>query len=369
MFGQLQYYIIPMLACFCFLSFIFIGKATPMKKVSGYFTAGTITILIVIFSEMAESFFTDAYYTHGNWQRWLFSMVAYILRPAIAYILLLILLRNRKKTKFLTCLLASPLAVNTLLLLISPLCGVVYYFDAQNHFTSGPLRIMPFVTGFLYLAIFILIFANDAKRNGNAEWLVSIPVAITCGLAIYLESEFELLGSLPMACIIGMIFYYIYFYVEYYTKDSLTGGLQRSAFYNAIKRYSSKYFIIFDVNGLKRINDQNGHISGDSALRSFAQTTFSILPKRARLYRIGGDEFVVLYFGADKKDVDYLLKRIENNLDKDALPFGISYGWSAFDKESEFNNAYRIADEMLYKNKAAFWDNYNSQTVKENKAD
>lgn len=104
-------------------------------------------------------------------------------------------------------------------------------------------------------------------------------------------------------------------------------------------------------------------------MRSFAQTTFSILPKNARLYRIGGDEFAVLYFGADKKDVDYFLKKVENNLDKDLLPFGISYGWAAFDKEAEFNNAYRSADEILYKNKAAFWKNYSSQTMKEIKAD
>ena len=365
MFGQLQYYIIPILACFCFLSFIFIGKATPMKRVSGYFTAGTIAILIVIFSEIAESIFTGANYTYDNWQRWLFSMIAYIFRPAIAYILLLTLLRDRKKTKLHACLLALPLAVNTLLVLISPLCGIVYCFDAENHYTSGPLRITPFVIGFLYLAIYVLIFAKDAKRNGNLEWLVAIPVAITCGFAIYLETEFELLGSLPMACTIGMIFYYIYFYVEYYTKDSLTGALQRSVFYTDVKHYSSKYFIIFDINGLKRINDQRGHISGDAVLRSFAQTIFSILPKNARLYRIGGDEFAVLYFDADKKDVDYFLKKVENNLDKDILPFGISYGWAAFDKEAEFNNAYRSADEILYKNKAAFWKNYNSQTMKE----
>ncbi len=367
MLEQIQFYIIPICACICFLAFVFIGRTTPMKNLSPYFFAVTIVILGIILLEAAEGFFDLPYYTYPNWQRWTISMAAYILRPAIAYILILIMLRDREKGKWFYVVMTLPLAVNAIFLLISPLCGIVYYFDNNNIFVSGPMRFLPFVIGFLYLAVYLILFIIETRRNGSNEWAVSIPVAFSCGVSVYLESACDLLGTLPLSCLLGVIFYYIYIYTEYNTKDALTGALVRSRFYDDIKKDGLKYFIIYDVNGLKHINDDLGHLHGDIALKSFGHCVLSSLPKRSRLYRIGGDEFAIIYSKAKKEEVLALLTTIDKKINLDDIPFGVSYGYSSFDKECDFNNAYKKADEMLYKYKNNYWANHSSDILKNQK--
>ncbi len=367
MLGQYQFYVIPTLACICFLTFTFIGRTTPMRKVSKYFFVATITILAIILLEALETFFKLPNYTYPNWQRWIISIVNYILRPTIAYILLLILLQDKEKPKWFYFVITLPLVVNVIFLLISPVCGIVYYFDSNNNFISGPMRFLPFVIGFLYSAICLVLFIEKIRNDGSGEWIVSIPVAFSCSISVYLESEYNLVGSLPMTCLLCMIFYYIYIYMEYNTKDALTGALSRNQFYDDIKCDGLKYFIIYDVNGLKHINDEWGHLYGDNALSKFGHCVLSLLPKRARLYRIGGDEFAIVYSKANKEDVDVLLKTIEDKINLDDIPFGVSYGYSSFEKECDFKNAYKSADEMLYKCKNNYWANHNSDMLKEQK--
>ena len=355
---QLQYYIIPISACICFFAFLFVGKTTPLKNISNYFIAGTVLILAVILSEMTETAFASPNCTYISWQRWAFSIIAYILRPGIAYVLLLIPLRNKQKAKSVSYLMAIPLVINAIFLLISPLCGIVYTFTGMNSYSGGPLKYLPFAVGVVYLICFVVFLGLSSKSNNVVERKVSILVVIMVGLSVYVESEFGLLGSLPTACIIGMIFYYVYFFIDYYTKDSLTGAYQRSKFYHDIKRDGFRYFIIFDINGLKRINDESGHICGDNALKSFGKSVLSVLPPKANFYRIGGDEFVILFSCVEESNVNQLLKKIESKINTSALPYGISYGFAGFNKAEDFNTAYKNADKILYENKQRFWEKY-----------
>ncbi len=367
MLEQMQNYAIPVMTCICFLTFIFGGRKTPMKEVSRYFYTATIIILGIILLELGEPFFKSPNYLYPNWQRWVISIAAYILRPMISFIVVLSEMRNQEKQKWVYPVMTLPLVINTILLLISPLCGIVYYFDDNNIFVSGPMRYTPFLVGFLYLVVYFALFVADMRRNGSEEWVVLIPVAISIGVSVYLESEHDLLGSLPMACLLGMIFYYIFIYIEYNTRDALTGALLRNKFYNDIKCDGSRYFIIYDVNGMKHINDELGHMYGDNALSKFGHCALSSLPRRARLYRIGGDEFAIVYSKAKKEDVDALLKTIQDKINLDDIPFGVSCGYSSFNKECDFNDAYKRADEMLYECKNKYWADHDPNVLKERK--
>ena len=355
MLEQLQFYIIPIAICICFLFFIYYGKITPMRSVMKYFVAGTLVVLAVIVLEIAENFFTEPDYTHVTGYRWVISIAAYILRPGIAFIMFLIPFRNKQKSPKVSWLVAMPFVINAFCLLISPVCGIVYTFNDKNEFIGGPFRYLPFVVGFAYLVCFVVWFSLASRNGHGVEWGVFIPIIIMIGLAVYLESECNLLGSLPLASIIGMIFYYIYFYMDYYIKDSITGAYQRGKFYQDIMRNGFRYFIIFDVNGLRRINNELGHLYGDNALESFGKSVLSVLPNKAVFYRIGGDEFAIIYRQAKEEDINLLIEKIEGRLDTKVVPYGVSFGFSSFEKAEDFNAAYKRADKMLYKNKAEFW--------------
>ena len=356
MLEQVHYYIIPVFICISFLVFVFAGKSTPVRKVSKYFILGSIMILAVIFLEVIEKLYF-ANYTYENWQRWFCSIAAYILRPSIVYVMALTPLRDKRNLSA-KILFAIPLMINAVFLLISPLCGIVFYFTPSNTYVSGPLRFLPFVVGFIYLISFFII--NTVMLRGNKKMIfsISLPVVFMSMTACYLESFVDMRGTLPLVLIVGLLFYYVYFYMDYYTRDVLTGAYQRNRFNQDIKADGYRYFIIFDINGLKLINDELGHRKGDKALSSFGGAVCSVLPEKANFYRIGGDEFVVLYSKAQESEVESFIGKIKNAVNPDDLPYGFSYGYADFDKAQDFNAAYKRADKKMYKYKEDFWKNY-----------
>ena len=92
------------------------------------------------------------------------------------------------------------------------------------------------------------------------------------------------------------------------TTDSLTGLDNRLAFdsmLSTIDRESSNkdnwIMYMFDVNGLKYVNDTFGHPAGDELIKSSARVLEQSYGKCGSCYRIGGDEFVVLINESDEQ--------------------------------------------------------------------
>ena len=88
--------------------------------------------------------------------------------------------------------------------------------------------------------------------------------------------------------------------------DGLTGLSTRTSYLNAIndikKDTSLPLGVAFvDINGLKKANDKNGHDYGDNLIIQIAETITKIFP-RETVYRIGGDEFVVLEKGVSSRN-------------------------------------------------------------------
>ena len=52
--------------------------------------------------------------------------------------------------------------------------------------------------------------------------------------------------------------------------------------------------MVIDLDGLKKVNDTDGHLAGDLYLRALATALAGVLRSGDEAYRIGGDEFVVL---------------------------------------------------------------------------
>ncbi len=61
-----------------------------------------------------------------------------------------------------------------------------------------------------------------------------------------------------------------------------------------------------DLNELKKVNDEQGHEAGDSYIRRAAQQIVAVFPEHT--YRIGGDEFVVLYPEIEQAEFEYLFR-------------------------------------------------------------
>ena len=146
------------------------------------------------------------------------------------------------------------------------------------------------------------------------------------------------------------------------THDTLTGIYNRAYFEERVNqlqggRTTPVSVIIVDVDGLKRINDKFGHVTGDDLLRQAASILRNTFRSEDVVARIGGDEFGVLIPGADEEAAQNGMERIEKALDgHNASPGNIlvrlSKGCHTAKKGEEIWEAYRQADLKLLQDKS-----------------
>jgi len=92
-------------------------------------------------------------------------------------------------------------------------------------------------------------------------------------------------------------------------RDGLTGLLNRRAMHDlldaqaALRRRADDRFsvLMIDVDHFKAVNDRHGHATGDRALAHIARLMTQALRAEDRLGRLGGEEFLVLLPGADRR--------------------------------------------------------------------
>jgi len=149
------------------------------------------------------------------------------------------------------------------------------------------------------------------------------------------------------------------------THDPLTGLYSRTFFEEELSRHSNKRFlplgvIMFDVDGLKYVNDTFGHVKGDRLLKTTAKILSKVFRSSEILARIGGDEFAVILPNVNDEILKSVIERLELQLSRvnkprdDTGKINISYGYSIRQNEIvDMAGVLRDADENLYSNKMA----------------
>ena len=112
--------------------------------------------------------------------------------------------------------------------------------------------------------------------------------------------------------------------------------------------------VVGDVNGLKRINDTLGHKAGDEYIRAASRMLCEYY-SHSPVFRIGGDEFVMILQGQDYENRDSILaeinREIEGNIGSNDVV--ISLGMTVFErgKDQSFHEVFKRADDLMYKRK------------------
>ncbi len=113
-----------------------------------------------------------------------------------------------------------------------------------------------------------------------------------------------------------------------------------------------------DLDHFKQVNDQHGHLIGDSVLKQYADLLATTIRKSDILARYGGDEFVLLMPETEIEQAEKVMSRIKNTVEK--FPFfknikiSLSYGLSSFPEDgASLDQLLTAADARMYKIKRA----------------
>lgn len=148
--------------------------------------------------------------------------------------------------------------------------------------------------------------------------------------------------------------------------DGLTGLENRTAYMEQIKVIeenikagkASFTVVVCDINQLKLINDDYGHEEGDRVITLISRTLQELFSGE-KLYRIGGDEFVIIGKDPDYSgrisDLKSKLKASRSEIDN--LPASVSAGFSVFNMESDtdYSEVFNRADKLMYEDKKKFY--------------
>ena len=139
------------------------------------------------------------------------------------------------------------------------------------------------------------------------------------------------------------------------TTDPLTGLKNRTAMLRKMDALGDVCFgvINLDLNGLKNVNDTQGHEAGDRLLIQAAEALQKVY-YYDDIHRTGGDEFIVVMPGIARETFDRKLKRFLETMEKnDEVSFAVGSYWS--DGSVDLNTAFRLADDAMYADKKAFY--------------
>jgi diguanylate cyclase (GGDEF)-like protein len=141
----------------------------------------------------------------------------------------------------------------------------------------------------------------------------------------------------------------------------LTGALNRNEMNNFVDALSdgrispgkSVGVLFADLNGLKRVNDSQGHAAGDALIRAAYRVLRDVF-KDEEIFRAGGDEFTVIVPGTTPGDMAAKARLVDQRAAREgAVCFALGFHVEADCRD--VRAALRRADENMYENKRQYY--------------
>ncbi len=286
-------------------------------------------------------------------------------KPWLKYVILSIIC-------ILVAIIAGVLSFHAVLLYVLPIVfagqytkkSVVWFTYGINVITMAVSEIFAFYFGLCDLNILF-------ESMGDHEHFMQIVNNGFQGLSLNANPVFVILvyATVPRAIIIGMVAILLSYINEKGRAeaaqmarlktssdlDFMTGCYNKNKFsemaetyYKDVKNVSALYW---DLNNLKKTNDEKGHKAGDALITRLSQVLLARAGDDAKVYRLGGDEFLVIIEDPSVVEEEAFKKDVEKMLgDRERFDISVAYG-SARGAGEAICDVVNEADKRMYENK------------------
>lgn len=339
----------------------------------GYAYAGLFSIILALWM-IAESrmlqFFTGSELLIGS--------LAYLTLPLFA-IPMVIYLKEYILIKY-----KKPLTImNYIYMFHFLVINILYLTGIMDYFESVIFSQIWLAVGIVVASVTLVLEYQKLENQTALKFIRIFIFLIIFGFFEFLNfllGRFENTSLYISIGIVVLMFYLLFNYVKFlverlkisyqtevYEKlaymDHVTQGQNRLAFErdldalfkDPIKKKELR-LILFDLDGLKKINDEHGHVVGDEAIKKAYEIARQAFADMGECYRIGGDEFACLYQNVDH-DMYLIKKQLVESLTKafeEATPyhFGLSLGSSVvLSDDMNQTELMHKADQEMYEYK------------------
>lgn len=267
-----------------------------------------------------------------------------------------------------------------LVLLINLFVPIVFTFREDKEYVPLPARYIGLLLQmllFLITSVYSAIVASRSEGMSRSHYRTIGISSIIMSFFITVQMFFPLMPFYSMGCLFGTCLIHTFVYKDKDVeqnmairlakqkayRDGLTGVKNKLAYLEALADLETALesgelteygVVVFDVNGLKTINDTLGHEAGDEAIKSGCSIICHQFD-HSPVFRIGGDEFVAILKGSDYANrealIAYFREKInENQKNGDVV---VASGLAVYDASTDnsYNDVFKRADEFMYEQK------------------
>ncbi len=281
-------------------------------------------------------------------------------------------------------LLTTPAFAVILMLFTSPFTGLIFTIDPEGYYHRGQTFFLQFVP-YLYIIIPSAIslhyrFKSQTtreKRKYQSLAFFAVPPLVLGSIQLLVPAN--TMDTLEFSIALSLLACFATTQDNLITTDSLTGLPNRLSFDNLLDdviaaRRKGKgeagelYLLMGDIDGFKVINDNNGHVEGDRALRTVGRVLYEAASEcGATATRIGGDEFAIIYDHATLEKAAGLNDAINSRLAIESrntpYPLHISFGISRWNDGQNMTEFLESVDSDLYRAKRFYKQYLSEQSV------
>lgn len=225
-----------------------------------------------------------------------------------------------------------------------------------------------YTVGFVLLLLADILILVFRKQINAQTVMLLIPLSIMT--LIFLGIQIAVPEFLFTGCALTITVVGVFFAIEnpigkfqnraFIDNDTGLWGRNRYDFdiantFTEEKNNRGMIYVLADINGLKSVNDNFGHLEGDALIKICADAMSESMKHAYKVYRIGGDEFAAVYFGTP---ADIVFSEIEDVRvhcrEKSAghsFMASMSIGYSERNSNEAMDEVVRNADMKMYEEK------------------